>query len=159
MLTGKLKYLCLAAPIALAACGEGWQMDHVKHYVPYAPERTAGSGVAYVLARMAPAKEIQTEEPVFHAPEEPQEKAGPPAEIKSFEPVFQERQVKGAVSEPKAELEPQAGPAEPEHPDAPSEAGHAEHSAPAEQPERPEEKPDDAPMGDAEPAFKKTLMK
>jgi len=42
----------------LSACGEGWEMKLTKSYFPYGNARTAGSGVAYVLARMKPPREL-----------------------------------------------------------------------------------------------------
>lgn len=46
--------------LALAACGDGWE---VKPYygVPYTHDRTAGHGVEYVRSTMMPAKTTKTE--------------------------------------------------------------------------------------------------
>ncbi len=53
---------------ALAGCGEGYEMTQVRNQVPYTMERTAGPGVAYVLAHMMPEKSVvlpqSTTEPV-----------------------------------------------------------------------------------------------
>lgn len=46
-------------PLFLAGCGEGYDKQ-AYHGVPYDGERTAGSGVEYVIAHMAPAKEVDT---------------------------------------------------------------------------------------------------
>lgn len=54
------KYLLLAAPVFLTAC-EGYEMIKTDTMFPYGNQRTAGSGVAYVLARMAPEKELKLE--------------------------------------------------------------------------------------------------
>lgn len=53
----------------LASCGEGYEKQPY-HGVPYDGDRTAGSGVEYVIAHMAPAKEVDTT---------PQQKAPEPA--------------------------------------------------------------------------------
>lgn len=48
----------LALILPLAAC-DGYEMQITDKYFPYGNERTAGSGVAYVLAKMMPEKEMQ----------------------------------------------------------------------------------------------------
>jgi hypothetical protein len=58
-------------PLLLAGCGEGYDKQPY-HGVPYDGERTAGTGVEYVIAHMAPAKEVDAT---------PQEKAPEPAKI------------------------------------------------------------------------------
>lgn len=50
--------LCALA-LPLGACGEAWEMQLTKTSTPYGQERTAGSGVAYVLVHMAPKKDMQ----------------------------------------------------------------------------------------------------
>ncbi len=50
--------LLCASVLALAACGEGWEMVQVRNQVPYTEERTAGPGIAYVRAMMMPEKKI-----------------------------------------------------------------------------------------------------
>ncbi len=74
------KVIILASPLFLAACGEGWEMSRVSGIVPYVPERTAGTGVAYVRAKMLPEKAIVA--------------APAKEEIKSAEPVFEKKQQK-----------------------------------------------------------------
>ena len=49
----------LSAPMILTAC-EGYEMVLTDAF-PYGNQRTAGSGVAYVLARMMPEKELNLE--------------------------------------------------------------------------------------------------
>ena len=44
--------------LGLAACGEGYEVVKVRNQVPYTMERTAGPGVAYVLAHMMPEKSV-----------------------------------------------------------------------------------------------------
>lgn len=46
----------MLSPLALAGCGEGWDMQPYADREPYTIERTAGSGVEYVRANMAQAK-------------------------------------------------------------------------------------------------------
>ena len=61
MTARSLKYLVLiaAAPLFLAACGDGWEMIRTTEMFPYGNQRTAGSGVAYVRANMLPKKELK----------------------------------------------------------------------------------------------------
>lgn len=47
--------VCVLPVLFLAACDGEWEMKLVTDVFPYGNERTAGSGVAYVLAKMAPA--------------------------------------------------------------------------------------------------------
>jgi hypothetical protein len=69
----KIRALLLVAPLVLAGCGEGYEMVRTSSF-PYNNERTAGTGVAYVLAKLAPAKELNLEpvvreqEPVAEEP-------------------------------------------------------------------------------------------
>ena len=95
---------CVALP--LAACGEGYEMQLVKDYFPYGNQRTAGSGVAYVLAKILPEKQLKLEPvkpkielaPVVKAPEPPPAPIAPPApvvdEIPSMEKTFRESMAK-----------------------------------------------------------------
>ena len=53
-----LMSLCGVSTLALAACGEGYEVVEFRGQVPYTEERTAGPGVAYVLAHMMPAKTV-----------------------------------------------------------------------------------------------------
>ena len=45
----------------LTGCGEGYEMVKTNTMFPYGNQRTAGSGVAYVLAKMMPEKELKLE--------------------------------------------------------------------------------------------------
>ncbi len=51
--------------LSLAACGDGYEMVQVRDQVPYTMERTAGSGVAFVLAHMMPEKTIVLPAPMM----------------------------------------------------------------------------------------------
>lgn len=53
-----LMSVCGLSTLALAACGEGYEVVKVRGQVPYTEERTAGPGVAYVRAHLMPAKTI-----------------------------------------------------------------------------------------------------
>ena len=53
-----LMSVCGLSTLALAACGEGYEVVEVRGQVPYTEERTAGPGVAYVRAHMMPEKTI-----------------------------------------------------------------------------------------------------
>jgi hypothetical protein len=93
----KLRYLVLATPVLLAACGDGWEMIRVDDMVPYGNTRTAGTGVAYVRAKMLPQKELKLEPApapapvVAPAPAAPPPMSVPPAKA---EEVFREGQSK-----------------------------------------------------------------
>lgn len=103
-----LLVLSLLSPLALSGCGEGWEMQPYTEKVPYTMERTAGSGVAYVRASMAPAKgpalKVEAEEPVKVMKSESIEKDSPPpaaveAEkdteiVKEADKIFTSRQKK-----------------------------------------------------------------
>ena len=71
----------------LASCGDGYDKQPY-HGVPYDGDRTAGSGVEYVIAHMAPAKEVDTT-PQEKAPEpaKAEEKAAEPAPAATPEPT------------------------------------------------------------------------
>jgi hypothetical protein len=57
MLRAKILAL-LSLPLMLAACGEGYEWQLTNTHFPYGNERTAGSGVIYVLAKMMPEKSL-----------------------------------------------------------------------------------------------------
>lgn len=96
-----LTALMLAASLSLTACGEGWEIIEYKS-TPYGNGRTAGTGVAYVLARMAPAKAQITPAPSLEPQEVVEEVApaviekapAPQMKIKTAEPVFSAAQRK-----------------------------------------------------------------
>ncbi len=54
-----LRVLVVLTPFMLSACGDGWEMVRVDNVVPYGNSRTAGTGVAYVRAKMLPQKELK----------------------------------------------------------------------------------------------------
>lgn len=68
--------------LALAACGEGYEVVKVRGQVPYTEERTAGPGVAYVRAHMMPEKTIVLPEPMT-APV-----------VQDAEPIFEQKMQK-----------------------------------------------------------------
>lgn len=88
-----LGMLCL--PLALAACGEGWEMQLTNTVHPYGNARTAGSGVVYVRAKMLPEKDVKlepaaaVETPAPAAPEEQDKKA-----LEDLRDMFRKRQQK-----------------------------------------------------------------
>jgi len=53
--------ILLLAPLALSACGEEWVAVKTTDYFPYGNQRTAGSGVVYVLAKMLPEHNVKLE--------------------------------------------------------------------------------------------------
>ncbi len=96
--------LLLASPLLLGACGEGYELIKTDTMFPYGNQRTAGSGYAYVLAKMLPKKEMNLQ-PVAPRPQ-PQPQAAPLAETKQIiedipeppaqdaEEIFREQQAK-----------------------------------------------------------------
>lgn len=91
-----IRVMIFASPLMLAACGEGWEMVRVKDIVPYTQDRTAGTGVAYVRAKMLPQKELKLESPVMAptpAPA-PMSVPPPPPQPAKAEKVFREGQSK-----------------------------------------------------------------
>jgi hypothetical protein len=100
-----LRLALLFAPLALTACGEGWEVQRVSDYGAYGNNRTAGTGVAYVRAKMLPKKEIVADfvaEPVMEEIKVEAEVAKPmeePAPVLAAEEIFTEAQQKGAASE------------------------------------------------------------
>lgn len=77
-----LRFLLLATPFLLAACGDEWEMVRTDKMVPYGNTRTAGTGVAYVLAKMMPKKDLVLK---------PVER---PMTPKPADKVFEEKQLK-----------------------------------------------------------------
>ena len=61
------KFVVLAAPFLLGACGEGYELVKVNDVFPYGNQRTAGSTYAYVLASLLPERELNLE-PIAEAP-------------------------------------------------------------------------------------------
>lgn len=55
--------LCGVSTMALAACGEGYEVVKHRGSVPYVEERTAGPGVSYVRSHLMPAKSVVLPEP------------------------------------------------------------------------------------------------
>lgn len=55
--------IALASTLMLASCGEGsgWEMQLTNTMFPYGNQRTAGSGVVYVRAKMLPEKTLNLE--------------------------------------------------------------------------------------------------
>lgn len=88
-----LRALILFTPFALAACGEGYEAVKTDTLFPYGNQRTAGSGVAYVLAKMMPKKDLNIEAPLVTepAPEPLQETK---KILKDMDEVFEEAQQK-----------------------------------------------------------------
>ena len=95
-----LKYLILAVPLALTACGDGWEMTRTEQF-PYGNIRTAGTGVAYVRAKMLPEKQLNVEPAGPQQPEQMHEIFREkqidktPDTDKKMDEVFREKQTKG----------------------------------------------------------------
>lgn len=52
------KYILLAAPFLLGACGEGYEQIRTSEIFPYGNQRTAGSTIAYVQAKLMPERTL-----------------------------------------------------------------------------------------------------
>ncbi len=87
-----LRFMVLCAPLMLVSCGEGWEVQRIDNVVPYG-SRTAGSGVAYVRAKMMPEKELKIE-PIAEVEPEPVVEAAPALDA---EKIFNEAQTKGSA--------------------------------------------------------------
>ena len=59
MISRFLKYAVLAVPLLLAGCGDGWEMVRTTDVFPYGNQRTAGSGIMYVRAKLAPPEDLK----------------------------------------------------------------------------------------------------
>lgn len=93
---GLLLILATLPALALSACGDLSPTPY--HGVPYVPERTAGTGVAYVRANMMPPKEIKAEAAV-KAPMKMEEPAklkpvAPPPPMATGDKLFDKKQSK-----------------------------------------------------------------
>lgn len=89
-----LRVSMLSLPLFLAACGEGWEPNKTTQYLPYGNERTAGSGIVYVRAKLMPEKDLNLESELKKA--EVVESA-PVEEVKSSldaDEIFTEAQTK-----------------------------------------------------------------
>ncbi len=53
-----LRILSLILPLALTACGDGWEVVYTKDVMPYGNDRTAGVGVVYVRKVLMPVKTL-----------------------------------------------------------------------------------------------------
>ena len=99
--------------LSLTACGEGWEKQLTNTAFPYGNARTAGSGIAYVRAKMLPEKDVklfpvsekvketvtvvekvEAKEPMSKPEPPPEPKAEPEKTIETMEPVFKEKQEK-----------------------------------------------------------------
>lgn len=88
-----LRIMILCTPFMLVACGEGWEVQRIDNVVPYGGSRTAGTGVAYVRAKMMPEKALKVEPLVVAEPGVVVE-ADP---VLDAEEIFSEAQVKGGA--------------------------------------------------------------
>ena len=93
-----LRLSVLCAPLLLTACGEGWEAQRTTEYVPYGNQRTAGSGVVYVRAKMLPKKELMVEPVSKKVEADVPDDAKP---VLKAEEIFEEAQAKGASSKKK----------------------------------------------------------
>lgn len=89
-----LRLAVLSAPLlSLTACGEGWEAQKTDTAFPYGNQRTAGSGVAYVRAKMLPEKELKIETAIEDIVEVPKPTL-------DAEEIFTEQQIKGSPPAP-----------------------------------------------------------
>lgn len=122
------RLLLCSMPLLLTACGDGWEAQRTTEIFPYGNQRTAGSGVVYVRAKMMPEKELVVEAPAPTSTPEPA-----PAPVLSGDKIFNEAQMKGAhASAPvKASSEPVPAHAAVEKPDQVVVAAPPAEQAPA----------------------------
>ena len=85
--------LLLASPLLLAACGEGYELVKTDGMFPYGNERTAGSGYAYVLARLLPERELNLQ-PVAPRPA--------PQAVEEERPLAETKEIIEDIPEPPA---------------------------------------------------------
>ncbi len=91
-----IRLAILSAPLlSLTACGEGWEAQKTDAAFPYGNQRTAGTGVAYVRAKMLPEKELKVESPAKVEVTKPA-----PEPTLDAEEIFTEQQIKGAPPPP-----------------------------------------------------------
>ncbi len=95
-----LRLVVFAAPLLLTACGEGWEAQRSDSYFPYGNQRTAGSGVVYVRAKMLPEKKLVVE-PVANEVKEDSITVEPVLEA---EEIFSDAQRKGSAPVKKDDL-------------------------------------------------------
>lgn len=91
-----LRLAVCAAPLLLVGCGDGWEAQRTDTYLPYGNERTAGTGVVYVRAKMLQEKDLKLEpemEPVA-VEEKPAEPVPQPEPVLDAEEIFIEEQTK-----------------------------------------------------------------
>lgn len=91
-----LRFAVLCSATVLTGCGEGYVFKRTDSF-PYNNERTAGTGVAYVLAKMSPTKELKVE-PIAEKPDVTidQPPASPPPPVLEAEEIFDEEQKKSS---------------------------------------------------------------
>tara|TARA_R110001592_G_scaffold20926_9_gene84632 strand:- start:18005 stop:18727 length:723 start_codon:yes stop_codon:yes gene_type:complete len=87
-----LRLAILCAPFVLTACGDGWEAQKTDTYFPYGNQRTAGSGVVYVRAKMMPEKKMVLE-PVM---EKVEPKPATVEPVLEADDIFSDAQKKGA---------------------------------------------------------------
>ena len=90
-----LRLSVLCAPLLLTACGEGWEAQKTTEHFPYGNQRTAGSGVVYVRAKMMPEKELKVEPVLEEVAAEVPDEVEP---VLQAEEIFEEAQTKGSAS-------------------------------------------------------------
>ncbi|MFN3701170.1 MAG: hypothetical protein ACK4VI_06575 [Alphaproteobacteria bacterium] len=93
----RVKFLAvLSLPLLLSACGEGYEIQLTNTHFPYGNERTAGSGVVYVLAKMMPEKTLNLApaERALTAPPAQTPAPTPPPAATPMDEVFTNKQNK-----------------------------------------------------------------
>ena len=90
-----LRLSVLCAPLLLTACGEGWEAQKTTEHFPYGNQRTAGSGVVYVRAKMMPEKELKVEPVLEKVVADVPDEVEP---VLQAEAIFEEAQTKGSAS-------------------------------------------------------------
>jgi hypothetical protein len=72
--------IALTSTLLLASCdGEGWEMQLTNTAFPYGNQRTAGSGVMYVRAKLLPEKTLSLEKAQHDMSPQPMAEPAQPA--------------------------------------------------------------------------------
>lgn len=92
------RLLLLSIPLLLTACGEGWEAKLVDQSFPYGNDRTAGSGVVYVRAKLLPEKALNLDTKLDAGKDissvSPFQRDPAPQPLQNAEPIFSESQSK-----------------------------------------------------------------
>lgn len=81
MVFGRSKFLLCLVPLFLAGCGDGYEAVRTGEIFPYGNQRTAGTTIAYVRAKLLPEKELNLQ---------PVERAHQPKAIEETQAILED---------------------------------------------------------------------